>query len=370
MMSEVERNRILLGDCLELLKSFPDNTFTACVTDPPYGLSAPPDMREVLRHWLAGDDYEHRGAGFMGKEWDSFVPGPKVWEEVMRVLKPGGHILAFEGTRTYDLGVTAMRIAGAEIRDKIDCYCEMELPLAWVHGQGFPKSLNISKAIDKVAGADREVVGYSRGVCVEDDQGFGGIARGGVGVKQNGADIPVTAAATDEAKKWEGYGTALKPAHEPIASFAKGDAPPLGNDVPFRYVAKTSTRERNLGCNHLFWRHDGTDYEKLTEEEHARLAEENARRKGEEGFVPARLAQGNVHPTVKPMELVRYLVRLVKMPGDNLVLDPFVGSGTTAAACVLEGCDFVGIEKDPVAVEIAEARVRYFRCLGEKGLKK
>lgn len=117
-----------------------DNSIDAVVTDPPYGLSKQPDMNEVLRHWLNGDDYVHTGGGFMGKTWDSFVPGPSVWKEVFRVLKPGGHLLAFFGTRTYDLGTLAIRLAGFEIRDQID----------WVYGSGFPKSLDISKAIDKV----------------------------------------------------------------------------------------------------------------------------------------------------------------------------------------------------------------------------
>ena len=152
MNPEEYRSQLLFGNCFDVLKRIPSNTVTAVVTDPPYGLSAQPDMREVLKHWLAGDDYEHTSSGFMGKEWDNFVPGPKIWEEVMRVLKPGGHILSFSGTRTYDLMVTAMRIAGAEVRDKIDYYCEQTSALAWVHGQGFPKSLDISKAMDKMGG--------------------------------------------------------------------------------------------------------------------------------------------------------------------------------------------------------------------------
>lgn len=107
------------------------------VCDPPYGLSKEPDMAEVLTHWLNGDDYVHGGSGFMGKTWDSFVPGPSVWREAYRVLKPGGHQVAFFGTRTYDLGVLALRLAGFEIRDS----------LYWHYGSGFPKSHNISKKL-------------------------------------------------------------------------------------------------------------------------------------------------------------------------------------------------------------------------------
>ena len=176
-----------------------DNSIDAVVTDPPYGLSKQPDMNEVLRHWLNGDDYVHTGGGFMGKTWDSFVPGPSVWKEVFRVLKPGGHLLAFFGTRTYDLGTLAIRLAGFEIRDQID----------WVYGSGFPKSLDISKAIDKAAGAEREVIGADPFAARRNKttSKFSEVY---------GESCPVTAPATDEAKQWQGWGTALKPAHEPI----------------------------------------------------------------------------------------------------------------------------------------------------------
>ena len=119
-------NQVLHGDCLEVLRTMPDNSVDAVVTDPPYGLSREPDIEEVLRHWLAGDDYNHRGGGFMGKTWDSFVPGPAVWREVCRVVKPGGHILCFAGTRTVDLMGISLRLGGFEIRD-----C-----LQWLYGSG------------------------------------------------------------------------------------------------------------------------------------------------------------------------------------------------------------------------------------------
>nr|DAV78027.1 MAG TPA: adenine-specific methyltransferase [Caudoviricetes sp.] len=178
-----------------------DNSIDAVVTDPPYGLSKQPDMNEVLRHWLNGDDYVHTGGGFMGKTWDSFVPGPSVWKEVFRVLKPGGHLLAFFGTRTYDLGTLAIRLAGFEIRDQID----------WVYGSGFPKSLDVSKAIDKAAGAEREVVGTRKS-----EGGRSGGNNEFSEVLNQSREINITAPATDEAKQWQGWGTALKPAHEPI----------------------------------------------------------------------------------------------------------------------------------------------------------
>lgn len=261
-----------------------DNSIDAVVTDPPYGLSKQPDMNEVLRHWLNGDDYVHTGSGFMGKSWDSFVPGPSIWKEVFRVLKPGGHLLAFFGTRTYDLGTLAIRLAGFEIRDQID----------WVYGSGFPKSLDISKAIDKQDASElkrrkqlvftkwmrennltskfiNEVTNTNMGGHYLTDSSQPAIAtrehfeklrpffilkvpveiekmvderteesinfknRDIIGIDtkarstNSNSALPtcgegetiyqswdITAPATDEAKQWQGWGTALKPAHEPI----------------------------------------------------------------------------------------------------------------------------------------------------------
>lgn len=126
---------LLVGDAAERLRELADASVDSVLTDPPYGLSAEPDIVEVLTHWLAGDDYKHRGGGFMGRSWDSFVPGPAVWREVFRVLKPGGHVLAFSGTRTYDLAVIAMRIAGFEVRDQC----------GWMYGSGMPKNRKLGE---------------------------------------------------------------------------------------------------------------------------------------------------------------------------------------------------------------------------------
>lgn len=151
------------ADAAEALRGLPDASIDAVVTDPPYGLSVEPDPVEVLTHWLNGDDYTHTGAGFMGSTWDSFVPGPTVWREVLRVLKPGGYAVVFASTRTVDLMGIALRLAGFEVRDQ----------LAWHYSQGFPKSLDLAKAFEK----------------------------------NNEPDLAAT---------YRGYGTALKPALEPI----------------------------------------------------------------------------------------------------------------------------------------------------------
>src|SRR5271165_6905904 len=176
------------GNCLDVLKIFPDNSVEAIVTDPPYGLS------------------------FMGKKWDYDVPSVDIWKEVLRVLKPGGHLLSFGGTRTYHRMVVNIEDAGFEIRDQIQ----------WLYGQGFPKSLDISKAIDKSAGAEREVVGEVERPLFSKGRGHGRNEDGTpiyLGINGGHKEIGLlntTVPSTDAAKQWQGWGTALKPANEPI----------------------------------------------------------------------------------------------------------------------------------------------------------
>lgn len=413
---------IINMECLAGMRErLADNSVDAVVCDPPYGLSKEPNMTEVLGHWLAGDDYAHKGAGFMGKSWDSFVPGPAIWKEVFRVLKPGGYLLAFFGSRTYDLGTLAIRLAGFEIRDQI----------MWVYGSGFPKSLNISKAID-------------------------------------------AAAATEAAAQWEGWGTALKPAHEPIvmarkpfkgtvaANVQEHGTGGLNIDacrVPFASAAdKDSAKPASLARaraglvggafamrdrsaedpsdsqNHAGrWPsnlvHDGSDEvvalfpgsagarapvtgnepsaastgtvtnmrQRVATQHHgdsgsaarffycpkASKADRNYgltgettsahdmvhRKEGSAGLNCPRAGAGrtsgalNTHPTVKPIALMRWLVRLITPPG-GLVLDPFVGSGSTAIAAVQEGFKFIGFEMDEGYHAIAQQR--YAHALREK----
>ncbi len=166
-----------LGDCLEVLRGMPDCSVDAVVTDPPYGLS------------------------FMGKKWDYDVPSVEVWAECLRVLKPGGHLLAFAGTRTQHRMAVRIEDAGFEIRDMI----------AWVYGSGFPKSLDVSKAIDKAAGAEREkVLVPTKSGNTQCEQGVTYASRSHAGFTD------ISDPVTDAARKWEGWGTALKPALEPI----------------------------------------------------------------------------------------------------------------------------------------------------------
>jgi hypothetical protein len=201
--------RLLLGDCLDKLKELEDNSVDSIVTDPPYGLS------------------------FMGKQWDYDVPSTQIWEECMRVLKPGGHLLAFAGSRTYHRMAVRIEDAGFEIRDMI----------SWLYGSGFPKSMDISKQIDKRFGGEREIIGSRVDAFgdaelseTEDGRNLWG--------KSSTKEVPLFSneAATDEAKKWQGWGTALKPAHEPVVMARK----PLEENTVVDNVLKWGTGGINI----------------------------------------------------------------------------------------------------------------------------
>ena len=176
-------NTIITGDCLEVMKDWPDNSVDAIVTDPPYGLE------------------------FMGKGWDKVLPNPKIWTECLRIAKPGVFLLCFGGTRTYHRITCGLEDASWEIRD-----CMM-----WLYGSGFPKSHNISKAIDKAAGAERKIVGQKWAEKYPNGPGGVGFHGGPGEYTQIGRGPEMeTIPATDLAQLWDGYGTALKPAWEPI----------------------------------------------------------------------------------------------------------------------------------------------------------
>jgi DNA modification methylase/transcriptional regulator with XRE-family HTH domain len=445
---------LLCGDSAFLLQLLPSGSVDAIVTDPPYGLS------------------------FMGKKWDYDVPSVEVWAECLRVLKPGGHLLAFAGTRTQHRMAVRIEDAGFEIRDMI----------AWVYGSGFPKSRDISKDIDYRGGAQlawfgpwlrewREKRGISQSELAKHFPSRSGGKTGRVSNFERGVRLPtaddfnllcrvldlpfknieeaerevigtmpgdperfksfaeqdgnerrtfnndITAPATEAARQWQGWGTALKPALEPITVARKpligtvaenvlahgtgglnidgcrvgetvetwpksrsygggteyafthtsggvinsqptGAIPSgrwpanlihdgsdevlgvfpsekAGSASRYFYCAKTSKRDRNEGCEHIEakqYSHDGRE-----------TSIDNAYQRNSS-------SGNNHHPTVKPTDLMRYLCRLVTPPG-GVVLDPFMGSGSTGKAAMLEGFRFIGIEREAEYLEIAKARI-------------
>ena len=376
---------IINGNNIEELKKFDDNYFDSIVTDPPYEI------------------------GFMGKSWDAsgIANNPEMWSECLRVLKPGGYLLSFSATRTYHRMTCAIEDSGFEIRDMIE----------WVYGSGFPKSLNIGKAVDKMQGNEREVVG---------EQKLMGTARRMKGGNFNdfgGEDTADVVNLTKGTSEFEGKGTALKPAHEPICMARKplsektvaenvlkygtgginidasrvgtetisihnapkgtfaGGEPDRGSDTESyrdsvgRFPANliTDGSEEVRECfpeTKSGWTdkdtasHDNSLYKLgLKEQESHHYADNsgNASRFFKSIIYQAKASKSergkeNNHPTVKPVSLMEYLIKMVT-PTNGIVLDPFMGSGSTGVACVLNDFEFVGIDLDKDYCEIARARI-------------
>lgn len=427
---DIELNNVCVkvfnDDCLNVLREMPSNSVDAIVSDPPYGIS------------------------FMAKKWDYDVPSVEVWKEAMRVLKPGGHALIACGTRTQHRMVVNIEDAGFEIRDVV----------SWIYGSGFPKSLNVSKAIDKAAGAEREVVGekttpdgkpYSARTPNSSGEYNGECQHNSLAGKTK-HDNNITAPATEAAKQWDGWGTALKPACEFFTLCRK----PLSEKTVAENVLKWGTGGINIdGCRvetdekitctqgqssnqqsgQMYSGKDQRDKKEFHQNPQGRFpanlihsgeqevldlfpetktgavknkvdnganqpinigggltkerpsdsgsaarffycpkASKKDRDEGldgeekecgikndsgrgfSEGDPYKKVLKKNNHPTVKPTALMAYLCRLITPP-NGVVLDPYMGSGSTGKAAVREGFSFVGIELDKDYYEIAKARV-------------
>jgi DNA modification methylase len=231
-------NQVLHGDCLEVLKTLPDNSIDAIVSDPPYGLGTKQPTREDIIKYLQGDRLD-TGGDFMGKDWE--IPPVTVWEQCYRVLKPGGHLLAFAGTRTFDMMSVGIRAAGFEDRDTVASMFGPSV-LQWIYGSGFPKSLDIAKAIDRMLGVKGKVIRTEQ--RMNEPSGIVNADRG-AGAREF-VERTIREPASDEAKKWAGWGTALKPAWEPILCFRK---PP--EKATTRAVLDNGVGALNIGATRI-----------------------------------------------------------------------------------------------------------------------
>lgn len=477
------RCELIHGDAFEVLAAMDEASVSAIVTDPPYGLEFMGKAWDSFRASNAGIEpteekplgvsargapvfspnrrnqkcpkcgrwaYDHEGRRCTCNGWRqpaqlqyarAFGEWTRSWAELaLRVLRPGGHLLAFGGTRTFHRLATGLEDAGFEVRD-----C-----LSWIHGQGFPKSHDVAKAIDKAAGAERTLRPNDRW-SERYPNGPGGNLSGGDRaatvhqLKHRDGQLLTSDPVTDAAREWHGYGTALKPAWEPIILARKPlsgtveancrehgagalnvdgcrvdadwESDPSKRGFGHGYHADAKYSERAsvpIGSKASTWEPiDGRGRwpaNVILDEESGHLLDEQSgeRTSGElrpehqerGGFAGTVNAYGtakaggsqhfeansggasrffycakaskadrtcggavsNRHPTVKPLELMRWLVRLVRMPGDrNLILDPFAGSGTTLLAAAVEGVPIVGIEREAESVETARGRLEALR---------
>jgi site-specific DNA-methyltransferase (adenine-specific) len=331
---------LFVGDCLDILKGYPDNHFDSVVTDPPYGLS------------------------IMRSRWDYDVPSEDTWRECLRVLKPGGHLLAFAGTRTQHRMGVRIEDAGFEIRDI----------LMWAHSQGFPKSLDVGKAIKKVAGAERakqwdgwgtalkpalEPITMARKVLTKGttvaanvlEWGTGGINIDACRVPASEALVRPSIDRQDNAVLGKGLGAGVQV--EPSGRWPSNFTHDGSDEVLGLFPESKSTKGNGKSKINTFvaggpvWNDSNTYADSGSAARFFYCAKASKSERGE----------GNTHSTVKPIALMRYLCRLVTPPG-GLVLDPFMGSGTTGCAAVAEGFRFVGIDLSAEYVEIARKRIQ------------
>ena len=414
---------LLNGDCIEEMQKLIDDgvQVDSVVTDPPYHLtsiterygkegSAPP------QDYNQSGVYKRTSTGFMGKEWDGgdIAFRKETWELALKLLNPGGHLLAFSASRNYHRMAVAIEDAGFEIRDQI----------MWIYGSGFPKSLNIGKGVDKKQGNKRESMGMYDPRSLQDGANRTERAIGNQQVANYESSMVER---TKGISEWEGWGTALKPAHEPIVMARKalsessivdnvlkhgtgginidgcrieGEVNRPPTNPSFRDVAKEALARG--GLDKLSF---GQDRDRPIERkkvirksrnENGVWTNENSGMKAEgtefadadpRGRFPANVMHDgletewakffycpktsksernsgdkNTHPTVKPIKLMKYLCRLVT-PKGGTVLDPFMGSGSTGMAAKDEGFDFIGIEKEKEYFEISESRINRFAPL-------
>ena len=303
---------LINADCIEHLATMDEGTIDALVTDPPYGLSAfkPHDVAEIISSWLEDGTHTFNKSGFVGHSWDSFVPPPSLWREVHRVMKHGAHGLVFASARTQDLLGLSLRLAGFEIRDCVQ----------WIYADGFPKNHNqLRPSYEPAIIIRKQVDGTTKHNVLT--HGVGALNIDGCRLEY----VPPECLG-------EGRGLIIKRppnnkntynrnrhkgAYPPNVILSETSAALLSDKQRFFYCAKSQPNERHAGV------------------------------------------ERNTHPTVKPINLMRYLCRLITPP-EGLILDPFMGSGSTGIAAHLEGFKFIGIERELEYFQISEQRIKHW----------
>ncbi|PWC75514.1 hypothetical protein TSH64_11715 [Azospirillum sp. TSH64] len=368
VLRAVERDNfaVVQGDAQSVLSDFPDHQFHACVCDPPYGLAEYPSelVNQIVTTWVTGHDFDFsKQRSYLNADWDGGLPQPSTWRQVHRVLRPGGYLLAFASPRTVDLLTLALRLAGFEIRDQI----------AWITTNGMPRTQDVGRMLRRRV--MRAALKDAHGVDHDVERGHNGEAMdlplrrypvAGARVRSKYTVLPSAMHSSftlslehksllATATAWDGHRAALKPAHQVIVVARR----PL-EGLLLDNVMKFGTGTLNVDACRVhgedglhrypanFVGNIGAEFKKHFFAPRATIGEKDR-------YLPAGMI--NTHPTPKPIQLLQWLVRLVTMQR-ALVLDPFMGSGTTGVACMLEDRRFVGIDMNDKYVEIAQNRIR------------
>lgn len=340
-MKKIETNIIYLMDNLEFVKSLPDNSIDSIITDSPYGLGKEPDPIKCLQDWIDHGYHEVKGSGFMGKKWDAFVPQPILWKECLRVLKPGGHLLSFFGTRTYHWGTLAIGLSGFEIRDCIQ----------WIYGSGFPKSKSHLKPANEpicVARKPGPMQHLNIDECrIEADWENDANHRPNGKKPSQTLNCYGTDTRTEHWHQTQGrfpsnviFDQETSQILDDQSGISGGDKrqfkfakqPPGQNGIygKFNGVETTPCYRDSGGASRFFYVAKASPSER----------------------------KGMSHPTVKPVKLMTQLVKLYT-PEGGIVLDPHFGTGPTGEAALLTGRNFIGVDNDPSSIE--DAKIRFSR---------
>lgn len=335
-------NTTILGNNIEVLKTFNDSCADAIITDSPYGLGKEPNAIKCLQDWIDHGYHEVKGKGFMGKTWDAFVPQPILWKECYRVLKPGGYLLSFFGTRTYDWGTLAIRLAGFEIRDCIQ----------WIYGSGFPKSKShLKPANEPICVARKAGPLYNLNIDrarIETDWD------NDINHRPNGKKPSQTLncygddTRTEHWHQTKGRVPSNVIFDEETALILDEQSGVSGGDKRKRKIAKQPP-----GANGIYGTFNGVDTTPCY----------NDIGGASRFFYVAKASPseraGRKHPTIKPIKLMEQLIKLY-CPEGGLIIDPHFGSGTTGAACINTNTNYVGIDNDEEAVNEANSFLKTF----------